>query len=109
MQGVADGLTDYSRFRAAVAEQTRLTQATRDYARLADLRYRGGVGTYIDVLDSESRLFSAELGLAQFELQERLAETNLYTALGGGWQGAPAAESASPNPQPTASAGSGHS
>lgn len=91
MQGVADGLTDYARFRAEVAEQTRLTRSTADYEHLADLRYRGGVGNYLDVLDSESRLFSAELLLAQLQLQQRLAETNLYAALGGGWQNAPAA------------------
>jgi hypothetical protein len=53
------------------------------------VRYRGGVGNYLYVLDSESRLFSAELLLAQLELQQRLAETNLYAALGGGWQNAP--------------------
>jgi multidrug efflux system outer membrane protein len=96
MQGVTDALTDYTRFRAEVAEQVRLTQSTADYERLADLRYRGGVGNYLDVLDSESRLFSAELLLAQLQLQQRLAETNLYAALGGGWQNAPAAASASP-------------
>ena len=96
MRGVTDALTDYGRYRAEVAEQRRLTQSTADYERLADLRYRGGVGNYLDVLDSESRLFSAELLLAQLELQQRLAETNLYAALGGGWQNAPAATSASP-------------
>jgi multidrug efflux system outer membrane protein len=94
MQGVTDGLlTDYVRYRAEVAEQTRLTRSTADYERLADLRYRGGVGNYLDVLDSESRLFSAELLLAQLQLQQRLAETNLYAALGGGWQDAPSAAS----------------
>jgi hypothetical protein len=34
--------------------------------------------------------------LAQLQLQQRLAETNLYAALGGGWHNAPAAASASP-------------
>jgi multidrug efflux system outer membrane protein len=96
MQGVTDGLTDYNRYRAEVAEQERLTQSTADYERLADLRYRGGVGNYLDVLDSESRLFAAELLLAQLQLQQRLTETNLYAALGGGWQNAPASASASP-------------
>ena len=76
MQGVSDGLTDYARYRAEVAEQERLTQSTAEYERLADLRYRGGVGNYLDVLDSESRLFAAELLLAQLQLQQRLAETN---------------------------------
>jgi multidrug efflux system outer membrane protein len=104
MQNVADGLTDYTHFRDAVAQQQLLTASTRDYARLANLRYRGGVGTYTDVLDGESRLFEAELALAQFQLNQRLAQTNLYTALGGGWQDAPAAGSASPAPRSSSSA-----
>ncbi|MGD0474207.1 MAG: efflux transporter outer membrane subunit [Candidatus Velthaea sp.] len=98
MQGVTDGLTDYARYRDEVREQTRLTGSLREYARLADLRYRGGVGSYLDVLDSESRLFSAELALAQLQLQQRLAEINVYTAVGGGWQDAPAAASAPAEP-----------
>ena len=102
MQGVADGLTDYAREREAVVEQARLATATSDYARLANLRYRGGVGSYIDVLDSESRYFDAEIALVQTELLERQAQTNLYAALGGGWQDAPPAQSASPSPRSSA-------
>jgi multidrug efflux system outer membrane protein len=36
-------------------------------------------------LDSETRALSAQLGLAQSELNERLALTQIYRALGGGW------------------------
>ena len=97
MQSVNDGLIDYAQYRAAVAQQRRLTAALDDYARLANLRYRGGVGNYLDVLDSESRLFTAELTLAQTEVLERISEANLYRALGGGWQDAPDALSASTN------------
>jgi nitrite reductase/ring-hydroxylating ferredoxin subunit len=70
---------------------------------LANLRYTGGVGSYIDVLDSESRNFNAEIALAQMQLAERLAEINLYAALGGGWQDAPPAASAG-SPIPALSA-----
>ena len=97
MQSVDDGLTDYAQYRAAVGQQRRLTTALDDYARLANLRYSGGVGNYLDVLDSESRLFTAELTLAQTEVLERTAEANLYRALGGGWQDAPEPLSASSN------------
>jgi nitrite reductase/ring-hydroxylating ferredoxin subunit len=70
---------------------------------LANLRYTGGVGSYIDVLDGESRNFNDEIALAQMQLAERLAEINLYAALGGGWQDAPPAASAG-SPIPALSA-----
>jgi outer membrane protein TolC len=38
------------------------------------------------VLTNESSVFSAERGLAQAHLAERLALVQLYKALGGGWQ-----------------------
>jgi multidrug efflux system outer membrane protein len=103
MQGVANGLLDYARQREAVTQQILLTGSTRQYASLANLRYTGGVGSYIDVLDSESRYFNAEITLAQTQLAERLAELNLYAALGGGWQDAPPAASAG-SPIPALSA-----
>jgi outer membrane protein TolC len=44
MQGVANGLLDYTQQREAVAQQILLTASTREYASLASLRYTGGVG-----------------------------------------------------------------
>ena len=38
------------------------------------------------VLDSDTRYFDAQLGVAQAQLNERLALVQLYNALGGGWQ-----------------------
>ena len=38
------------------------------------------------MLDSDSRLFAAELGLADAELNELLAFVQIYRALGGGWE-----------------------
>jgi outer membrane protein, multidrug efflux system len=57
----------------------------RDAARLADVRYRGGVTSYLEVLDTERQLFEAELALAQAQRDELLAVVRLYRALGGGW------------------------
>ena len=42
--------------------------------------------SYLEVLDSDTRYFDAQLGLAQARLNERLALVQLYNALGGGWQ-----------------------
>ena len=55
-------------------------------SRLADIRYKGGVSCYLEVLDSERQFFDAELGLVRAQRDELLAVVRLYRALGGGWQ-----------------------
>jgi NodT family efflux transporter outer membrane factor (OMF) lipoprotein len=49
--------------------------------------YRGGFGSFLDVLDSERSVYTAEDAVAQGD--QALAEdtVTLYRALGGGWQG----------------------
>lgn len=86
LREVADGLVTYQRQREARATQEQLVVAAADARRLADLRYRGGASSYLEVLDSDSRLFTAEIALAQAQLAERTAYVELYRALGGGWQ-----------------------
>ena len=61
-------------------------RAATDARRLADIRYRGGATRYLEVLDSDTRMFSAELGVTQAELSELLSLVQIYRALGGGWQ-----------------------
>ena len=61
-------------------------QRRQDARRLADIRYRGGATSYLEVLDSDTRMFSAELGVTQAELSELLALVQIYRSLGGGWQ-----------------------
>lgn len=53
---------------------------------MAKLRYEGGVSSYLEVLDTDTRLFNSELELAQAQLDELVAVIQLYKALGGGWQ-----------------------
>jgi multidrug efflux system outer membrane protein len=67
------------------AQQTRV-QALRRALSLAELRYRSGVASYIEVLDAQRGLFSAELGLSQSELLELTSAVQLYRALGGSWR-----------------------
>ncbi len=52
------------------------------------IRYRGGITTYLEVLDGQRSLFNAELALAQARGNEYQSLVQLYKALGGGWQGA---------------------
>jgi outer membrane protein, multidrug efflux system len=83
---VSDSLVAYRKNQEFREQQSLLNGAAQDATRLADIRYRGGVSSYLEVLDSDTRYFNAQLGLAQAQLNERLALVQLYNALGGGWQ-----------------------
>jgi multidrug efflux system outer membrane protein len=83
---VSDALVGYRRAQEFRAAQERLIRAAEDARRLTDIRYRGGASSYLDVLDSETRLFSAELDLVQAQLDELSEFVEIYRALGGGWQ-----------------------
>jgi len=82
---VSDALVGYRKLREFREQQALLFNAAQDARRLAQVRYEGGVTSYLEVLDADTRLFDAELGLAQAELSELTALVEIYRALGGGW------------------------
>jgi len=83
---VADALVEHRKRREFRVQQESLATAAGDASRLANIRYRGGVSSYLEVLDSERQFFDAELGLVRSQRDEFLAVVRLYRALGGGWQ-----------------------
>lgn len=83
---VSDGLVGYRKTRELRQQLAQLVASTQDAARLSDLRYRGGVASYLEVLTSQTSFFNAELELARARLNELLSLVQLYAALGGGWQ-----------------------
>ena len=82
---VSDSLVGYRKLREFREQQQLLLASSQDARRLADIRYQGGATSYLEVLDADTRLFSAELGLAQAQLTELTGLVELYRALGGGW------------------------
>ena len=52
---------------------------------LANERYENGYSDYLEVLDTERSLFSAQLQLASARGDYQRALVNLYRALGGDW------------------------
>jgi multidrug efflux system outer membrane protein len=86
LREVSDALVAYRKGRAFREQQELLARSADDARRLADLRYQGGATSYLEVLDSDTRLFSAELGVAQAQLNELLALVQIYRSLGGGWE-----------------------
>jgi len=83
---VSDALVGYRRSREFRATQELLVRSAQDALRLAEVRYRGGATSYLEVLDSDTRLFSAQLDLVQAQFSELAAFVEIYRALGGGWQ-----------------------
>jgi multidrug efflux system outer membrane protein len=83
---VADALVEHRKRREFRIQQEALLTAAADTSRLANIRYTGGVSSYLEVLDSERQAFDAELGLVRSNRDELLAVVRLYRALGGGWQ-----------------------
>jgi multidrug efflux system outer membrane protein len=81
---VSDGLVAHARFQEFLTEQQALVDSFREYATLASRRFRGGLESFLTVLDSERQLFSAKLDLAAVQRDRLLTLVQLYKALGGG-------------------------
>ena len=83
---VSNALIAHQRVRESRVQQELLVAALQDRTRLAYVRYRGGVDTLLNALDSDRDQFQAELTLSQIRLNELNSVVQLYKALGGGWQ-----------------------
>ncbi len=85
-QEVSSALADYEKNREQRSQEELLVQALQDANRLSNLRYKGGLDSFLQVLDAERNEFSSELVLAQLRKNELLSLVQIYRALGGGWQ-----------------------
>jgi len=83
---VSDALAAYQRSQEFRQQQELLTTSAQESSQLAEIRYRGGLTSYLEVLTNQTNYFTAELGLAQARLSELQALVQLYRALGGGWE-----------------------
>jgi len=83
---VSNALIQYQKIREIRAQRESLVTALQDRKRLAYMRFRGGVDTMLNALNSDQDLFTAQLNLVQTRRDELLSLVQLYKALGGGWQ-----------------------
>jgi multidrug efflux system outer membrane protein len=91
LEEVNDALVGVRATRDVTAAQERQADALRSAFRLADRRYQNGISSYLEVLDAQRNLFTAELALAQAQRLQLAAAVELYKALGGGWPVRPGA------------------
>ena len=85
LREVADAAVGVQKLRLVRIEQQVQVTATMEAARLALLRYQGGVSSYLEVLDAQRQQYDAELSLARTRRDELTSVVQLYRALGGGW------------------------
>ncbi len=83
---VSDALIGYEKFHEVRLRQEDTVADLQESVRLSNMRYKGGTTTYLEVLDGQRSLFSAELTLAQARGTEYQSLVQLYRALGGGWK-----------------------
>jgi multidrug efflux system outer membrane protein len=83
---VSDALIGYQKLHEVRLRQEIAVADLQESVRLSVMRYQGGTTTYLEVLDGQRSLYSAELNLAQARGDEYQSLVHLYRSLGGGWQ-----------------------
>jgi len=82
---VADGLALRASLGRQLAAQQALVTASSEAYRLSDARFRQGVDSYLNALDSQRTLYAAQQTLIGTQLSRMSNLVTLYQALGGGW------------------------
>ena len=83
---VADALAERATMTERIDARRKQVAATQESLKLSDARYRGGVDSYLSLLDAQRSLYAAELELIGVRFSEATNRVELYKALGGGWQ-----------------------
>lgn len=83
---VADALAERATLSEQLAARQALVQATQRSFELSEARYKGGVDSYLNLLDAQRSLYGAQLELIGTRLSDAVNRVALYKALGGGWR-----------------------
>jgi outer membrane protein, multidrug efflux system len=81
---VADALAQRGTLGDQMMAQQSLVDATAKTYKLSNARYQKGIDIYLNVLDAQRSLYSAEQGLIAIRLAKLASQVQLYTVLGGG-------------------------
>jgi outer membrane protein, multidrug efflux system len=83
---VADALVASSSYTSQIEAELKLINAQQRRYELANLRYRQGDDTYLNVLSAQQDLYNAQQELLQAQSRKLASQISLYQALGGGWK-----------------------
>ena len=91
LEETEDALVTHARDRDQLQHAQDAASASATAARLAKIRYQGGMVDFLSVLDAERTELQAEDALAQDRTEAATSLIAVYKALGGGWETAPLA------------------
>jgi outer membrane protein, multidrug efflux system len=83
---VSDGILSVEKQKTVTMESRNLTAAAQTAFDLANQLFDAGYASYLDVIDVQRQLYSAQINESQSHYYELSAIVNLYKALGGGWK-----------------------
>jgi len=89
LEEVENALISYSKAQLRFRQLAKAEQANRRAVDLAHDRYRSGLVDFLDVLEAERSLYTAQAKLVQSERSASQNLVRLYKALGGGWKPEP--------------------
>lgn len=83
---VSDALASRATLVDEVRAQRAQVNAEAARFRLADLRYKSGAASYLDVLDAQRSLFTSQQAVVLVQAAQVQNLVTLYKVLGGGWK-----------------------
>ena len=83
---VADALAGRATYGEQLRAQQAQTEAEQKRSDLAELRFRNGVSSFLDVLDAQRALFQTQQATIVVQAAQQQNLVTLYKALGGGWK-----------------------
>jgi len=84
-QDVEDNLAALRQLQREGVSEAAAVKATQGAADQANLRYKGGIVTYLEVAATQSAALSARLTAADIDIRRASATVQLVKALGGDW------------------------
>jgi multidrug efflux system outer membrane protein len=83
---VSNRILTVDRQNTIVMENRNLTAAAQTAYDLSNQLFNAGYASYLDVLNAQRLLFSAQINESQSYREKLISVVNLYLALGGGWK-----------------------
>ncbi|HVS75551.1 MAG TPA: efflux transporter outer membrane subunit [Steroidobacteraceae bacterium] len=89
LEETEDALVTHARDRDQLLHAEDAARASATAAKLAEIRYKGGMVDFLSVLDAERTQLETEDALARSRTEAATSLIAVYKALGGGWETAP--------------------
>jgi len=86
LQEVSNALLAYTKEGEIVQSQQVTMNAAQTAFDLSNQLYNAGYASYLDVINAQEMLFTAQISLSQAQNTRITGAVNLYSALGGGWR-----------------------